>query len=82
VKNIKSILIVFLCCFLSNKIQCQESLNKPNVLFIICDDLNDYQGVFGGHPQAKTPNIDRLAKSGVQFLNAHSNVPVGVHYTI
>lgn len=49
---------------------------KPNVLFIMCDDLNDYQGVFGGHPQAKTPNIDRLAASGVQFLNAQSNAPV------
>ncbi|WP_372769479.1 sulfatase-like hydrolase/transferase [Lutibacter sp.] len=45
-------------------------------MFIICDDLNDYQGVFGGHPQAKTPNIDKLAASGVQFLNAASNVPV------
>jgi len=28
---------------------------KPNVLFIICDDLNDYIGALGGHPQAKTP---------------------------
>ncbi len=52
----------------------QES--KPNVLFIMCDDLNDYQGVFGGHPQAITPNIDRLAASGVQFVNAQSNIPV------
>lgn len=49
---------------------------KPNVVFIIVDDLNDYEGVFGGHPQVKTPNIDKLAKSGVTFVNAHSNVPV------
>lgn len=49
---------------------------KPNVLFIMCDDLNDYEGVFGGHPQAITPNIDRLAKSGIQFINAQSNIPV------
>lgn len=48
----------------------------PNVLFIMCDDLNDYQGVFGGHPQAQTPNIDKLAASGVQFVNAQSNCPV------
>jgi len=33
---------------------------QPNVIFIICDDLNDYQGIFGGHPQAITPNIDKL----------------------
>lgn len=50
--------------------------NQPNIVFIMCDDLNDYQGVFGGHPQAKTPNIDKLAKSGIQFMNAQSNVPV------
>jgi arylsulfatase A-like enzyme len=49
---------------------------KPNVVFIIIDDLNDYQGVYGGHPQARTPNIDKLAKSGTVFTNAHSNVPV------
>jgi arylsulfatase A-like enzyme len=46
------------------------------VVFIIVDDLNDYEGAFGGHPQVKTPNIDRLAKSGVTFTNAHSNCPV------
>lgn len=49
---------------------------NPNVLLIICDDLNDFEGVFGGHPQAQTPNIDRLAASGVQFLNAHSAAPI------
>ncbi|TRX65498.1 sulfatase [Flammeovirga kamogawensis] len=54
----------------------QKKKDKPNILFIMCDDLNDYQGVFGGHPQAKTPNIDKLAKSGTRFLNAQSNIPV------
>lgn len=53
-----------------------SDIEKPNVVFIICDDLNDYQDVFEGHPQAKTPNIDMLAQSGVAFRNAHSNVPV------
>jgi len=54
----------------------QNSGTPPNVIFMICDDLNDYQGVFGGHPQAITPNMDALAASGVQFLNAASNAPV------
>ena len=44
---------------------------KPNVLFIALDDLNDWIGCMGGHPQAITPNLDRLAKSGVLFTNAH-----------
>ncbi|WP_430814976.1 sulfatase [Carboxylicivirga sp. RSCT41] len=49
-------------------------MQHPNVLMIICDDLNDYQGVFGGHPQAYTPNIDKLAASGVRFINAQTNI--------
>jgi arylsulfatase A-like enzyme len=44
---------------------------KPNVLFIAIDDLNDWVGCLGGHPDAKTPNIDRLAQRGVLFTNAH-----------
>jgi arylsulfatase A-like enzyme len=53
-----------------------EKNERPNVVFMVCDDLNDYIGAFGGHPQARTPNIDALAESGVKFLNAQSNVPV------
>tara|TARA_R110002049_G_scaffold45604_2_gene132924 strand:+ start:33563 stop:35068 length:1506 start_codon:yes stop_codon:yes gene_type:complete len=49
---------------------------KPNVLMLILDDLNNYVGAMQGHPQVETPNIDRLIKSGVLFNNAHSNVPV------
>ncbi len=48
---------------------------NPNVLFISVDDLNDWIGCLGGHPQAKTPNIDRLAASGVLFTNAHCAAP-------
>lgn len=47
-----------------------------NVLLIVCDDLNDFEGAFGGHPQAQTPNIDALAAQGVRFINAHSNAPI------
>ena len=49
--------------------------DRPNVVFIIVDDLNDWIGVMGGHPQSKTPNLDALAKSGVLFTNAHCNAP-------
>jgi len=47
----------------------------PNVLFIVIDDLNDWIGVLGGHPDAKTPNLDRLAERGVLFTNAHCSAP-------
>lgn len=49
---------------------------RPNVLLISIDDLNDWTGCLGGHPQAKTPNIDRLAKRGTLFTNAHCQSPV------
>jgi arylsulfatase A-like enzyme len=52
-----------------------DDSSKPNVLFISVDDLNDWIGCLGGHPQAKTPNIDRLAASGVLFTNAHCAAP-------
>jgi arylsulfatase A-like enzyme len=44
---------------------------KPNVLFIAMDDLNDWIGCMGGHPQALTPHLDRLAASGMLFDNAY-----------
>ncbi|MFP6828781.1 MAG: sulfatase [Gammaproteobacteria bacterium] len=44
----------------------------PDVLFISIDDLNDWVGVLGGHPQAITPNIDALAARGMLFTNAHA----------
>ena len=48
---------------------------KPDVVFIVIDDLNDWIGVMGGHPQSKTPNLDALAARGVLFTNAHCNAP-------
>ncbi len=48
---------------------------RPNVLFIAIDDLNDWIGCLAGHPQAKTPNLDRLAASGILFTNAHCDAP-------
>lgn len=43
---------------------------KPNVLYIMTDDLNGALGCMGD-PRAKTPNIDRLARSGVVFTHAY-----------
>jgi len=54
----------------------KSSSEKPNVLYIMCDDLNDWVEGMGGHPQAITPNIKELAQTGIMFTNAHSNDPV------
>ena len=49
--------------------------DKLNVLFIAIDDLNIWVTHLGGHPQAITPNIDRLAARGITFENAFCAVP-------
>ncbi len=49
-----------------------EKKTQPNVLFVAFDDLNDWESVLSGHPQALTPNFDRLAKQGILFTNAHA----------
>lgn len=50
--------------------------DRPNVLFIALDDMNDWVGCLGGHPQVKTPHMDRLASGGTVFLNAHCQSPL------
>lgn len=49
---------------------------QPNILLLAVDDLNDWTGCLGGHPQARTPHIDALAKHGTLFTNAHCQSPV------
>lgn len=52
-----------------------DEAERPNVLFLICDDLNcDLAGY--GHPQVRSPNLDRLAARGVQFNRAYCQYPL------
>lgn len=53
-----------------------EQSGQPNVLMICIDDLNDWVGFLGGHPEALTPHMDALARRGRTFTNAHCAVPV------
>jgi arylsulfatase A-like enzyme len=80
-KNTYSILVVLAAALLplasprSGQAEEPQTSSQPNVLFIAIDDMNDWVGFLGGHPQAKTPNMDRLAKRGVNFTNAHCIAP-------
>lgn len=69
----RRILFSITSLFLSLTLTASE---KPNILFIAIDDLNDWVSPLGGHPQTITPNFDRLAKRGVTFTNAHCNIPI------
>ena len=67
-----------------------QAAPTDHVLLITIDDLNDWIGCLSdtnakpvdgrisgqGHPQANTPNMDRLAKRGVLFTNAHCQAPI------
>ena len=66
-------LFLFVLIFYSSSL---FSVQKPNVLLIVCDDLNDYVETLGGHSQTKTPHIRKLIESGVSFTQAHCNIPI------
>lgn len=52
-----------------------QKLDKTNVLFIAIDDLNDWIEPLGGHSQARTPHLVRLAGQSVTFTNAYCANP-------
>ncbi|MEE9473260.1 MAG: sulfatase, partial [Acidimicrobiia bacterium] len=52
-----------------------KAVTQPNILFISVDDLNDWIEPLGGHPQARTPNLNRLAEQAVTFTNAYTASP-------
>ena len=73
-KTIQTITIAILSFFLTRENHAEAP--KPNILMICIDDLNDWTGFLGGHPEAVTPHMDALAKRGRIFTNAHCAVPV------
>lgn len=55
----------------------EKKAKQPyNVLFIAIDDLNDWTGFLGGHPQTQTPNMDKLASQGMVFERAYCSASV------
>lgn len=66
--------VVFLALLVSISIAHADE-KQPDVVFIIVDDLNDYLGCLGGHPNAISPNIDAFAESGMLFPQAYCNSP-------
>ena len=49
---------------------------RPNIVFVLVDDLRWDDIAVAGHPFAETPNIDRLASEGARFLNAFASTPL------
>jgi arylsulfatase A-like enzyme len=57
-----------------------HSPSKPNIIFILTDQLRAHATAFGGDPNVSTPNLDTLASSSVVFTNAISNCPICTPY--
>ena len=66
--------VVLLLC-LAPAFGLAEEPERPNVLFLICDDLNCDLACYG-HPRVRSPNIDRLAAGGVRFERAYCQFPL------
>ena len=72
------LLVIVLFCVVGTTCEAKDSGQqdaKPNVLFIAIDDLNDWNGMLKGNPQARTPHMDQLAAQGIVFTNAHCSAP-------
>lgn len=65
--------ILTVCFFTTAQSQIKKTSAQPNIIYILADDLG-YGDVFAYNKDSKipTPNIDRLASSGMKFNNAHS----------
>lgn len=66
------LVVLFFVCRTVSTVQAAAAPDRPNVVFILADDLG--YGDLGcyGATKAKTPHIDRLAREGRQFTDAHS----------
>uniref|UniRef100_UPI00321631EE sulfatase family protein n=1 Tax=uncultured Draconibacterium sp. TaxID=1573823 RepID=UPI00321631EE len=71
-RKLSFILFVTLLIFYS----CTEQKEKPNIIYIMADDLGFGDLGCYGATKIKTPNIDRLASSGIRFTDAHSPAAV------
>ena len=84
-------LITFLCCFLSLFLHASASAqatadkqdrplrqaqDRPNVVFILSDDQSWDDYGFMGHPQVKTPNLDRLAGEGLTYERGYTTAAI------
>ena len=50
--------------------------DKPNIIFILADDLGYADTGYTGQKDIRTPNLDAMARDGIQFTRAYTGAPV------
>ena len=70
--NLNPILLLLL----ASAATCLAAKKKPNVVYIMSDELAYYELSHMGNPYIKTPNIDKFAKEGIRFTQALAGSPV------
>lgn len=73
------LLWLLVCCFLVDlrvNAEPAQPSDRPNIVMIAIDDLNDWVEPLGGHPDVQTPAMLRLANRGLTFTNAHCQAPL------
>ena len=78
--KMKRMQLALLCCLMGSLTTSASLCKRPNVVLIVCDDLNDNLGHLGGHVQARTPHLDRLDPHDKSLIkaasfSARSNIP-------
>ena len=58
VRTVKTKLLLIIFIIGVYKASYAQNKEQPNILMLCIDDMNDWVGFLGGHPQAKTPNMD------------------------
>ena len=54
----------------------QAPARRPNIIFILADDMGYADLSCYGRPDLQTPNVDRIAAHGTRFTQAYANSPV------
>ncbi len=63
---------IIICCFTFNSMLFSQTSSKPNIVLIMADDVGYEVPGYTGGTSYNTPNIDRLAATGLRFTNCHS----------